>query len=865
MGKRAGRVMVLLLMLALWAASARAEGNLLINGGFEELDGQDQPVGWVSAAWEEGASLFSVDGSPYAGTWCALVESYEGDDARFEQTVAVEPNALYRLSAMVCAEDIGQEEEGAGLSVEDTLESSDYLYETAGEWVQLTLYGQTGPEQTELTVMCRLGGYGSLNTGRAWFDEVELVRVEEAPEDAYVADFDSWMDGEDEHAGHEHGEDGEAAGEEAHEGSAGWMLLALGALAAAALIAFFALRRRSGRQMRPEMNPAPLDAGASGRVMTKRDVLTALALTAVYAVVAFVGLGSLEAPESMWTSEADGEQVVFDLGEVRSFHLTYYGGISDTAFTVSLSEDGEHYSEPMQAAYSEGEVFRWLWFTPMERLEDEWTGAVTYEPLEAGYPLQRARYVQLTSDMAGLTLGEVGFLDEQGGLIEATLAQGGQAAALLDEQQSVPEHPSYYNGTYFDEIYHARTGYEHLNGLTALEWSHPPLGKVLIMWGISLFGMNPFGWRFMGTLAGVLMVPLMYYLGKMLARRSALAFLAAFLLCVDFMHFTQTRVATIDSFVVLFILAMYACMFKYCSMSFFAQGLRRTLAPLALCGGCFALAVATKWTGLYAGAGLAVLFFWTIFRRWREVRAVAGRVGQLAGEQRALAQRAVAGFRRDVWITLGACVVFFVLAPALVYFLSYFWQLAPGPGLSLESVWAVQQDMWSYHTMLVDDHPFRSPWYEWPLIVRPIWYYDGSEFMDEGWVSTIAALGNPAVWWVGLLALAFVAAQAASGRARGDRRYGFVLVGFLAQYLPWVLVPRSTFIYHYFPAVPFLILAIALLFERLHLWRPRLARGLGWALMGAALALFVGFYPVLSGMPMPSGYAAWLRWFDWYF
>lgn len=74
----------------------------------------------------------------------------------------------------------------------------------------------------------------------------------------------------------------------------------------------------------------------------------------------------------------------------------------------------------------------------------------------------------------------------------------------------MPAYPSYLNSTYFDEIYHPRTAYEQLHYDefdSAYEWTHPPLGKTLMMIGIELFGMTPFGWRFMGTLMGVIMLP----------------------------------------------------------------------------------------------------------------------------------------------------------------------------------------------------------------------------------------------------------------------------------------------------------------------------------------------------------------------
>ena len=67
---------------------------------------------------------------------------------------------------------------------------------------------------------------------------------------------------------------------------------------------------------------------------------------------------------------------------------------------------------------------------------------------------------------------------------------------------------------YFDEIYHARTAYEFLHGLPTYENTHPPLGKILISVGIAIFGMNPFGWRIMGTLFGIAMLPFLYLLWK---------------------------------------------------------------------------------------------------------------------------------------------------------------------------------------------------------------------------------------------------------------------------------------------------------------------------------------------------------------
>ena len=77
-------------------------------------------------------------------------------------------------------------------------------------------------------------------------------------------------------------------------------------------------------------------------------------------------------------------------------------------------------------------------------------------------------------------------------------------------------------------------------------------------------------------------------------------------------------------------------------------------------------------------------------------------------------------------------------------------------------------------------------------------------------ISSISCMGNPAVWWFGLVALLYVLLRAA-WKKRAPEAYVIVLIGFASQFLPWVLVPRSTFIYHYFASVPFIILMVAML------------------------------------------------------
>ncbi|MNC73043.1 hypothetical protein D3C75_1241790 [compost metagenome] len=81
-----------------------------------------------------------------------------------------------------------------------------------------------------------------------------------------------------------------------------------------------------------------------------------------------------------------------------------------------------------------------------------------------------------------------------------------------------------------------------------------------------------------------------------------------------------------------------------------------------------------------------------------------------------------------------------------------------------------------------------------------------------------------------------------------------------------MLVPRETFLYHYFAMVPFMILSIVYIMKLIDSKFPR-AVYIRYVYVGAALLLFVMFYPVLSGMVVDREYVnVVLRWFpSWVF
>ena len=534
----------------------------------------------------------------------------------------------------------------------------------------------------------------------------------------------------------------------------------------------------------------------------RADAVIMAVITLLYAGVAFWKLGNTSSPESFVNMENRTESIELDISGGTVTHLMVYEGVGIGSYSITYS-DGSATYDIAELTQSHADVLKWH------------DVAINY------YLTGGTIYISGTGNV---WLGEVVALDVDGNVIGAVSS----APELCDEQSLCPDRQTYMNSTYFDEIYHARTAWEHLNGVYPYEITHPPLGKIIISIGIALFGMTPFGWRFSGTLFGVLMLPVIYIFAKRLFGGKAVPAACTLVLTSDFMHFVQTRIATIDTYAVFFILLMYLFMYV-----FITTGSRRELALSGIfCG----IGAASKWTCIYAGAGLAVIWLIYVIRE-------------------AKAQRLdMKGF----WKLCGFCVIFFVLIPCLIYYFAYIpygtaRSISPFSAEYLRMVLDNQSYMFNYHSGIVAEHPYSSRWYQWVLDIRPILYY--LEYFDDGTHSSFGAFLNPALCWGGLLSL-FVLIYTAIFRR--DRCAGFILLGYLAQLIPWMFVTRITFEYHYFPCSVFLVLSLGYCFN---LMRHNL-RHWKWYVSGfvtLSIALFVMFYPALSGKPVAAtGLLSWL-------
>jgi dolichyl-phosphate-mannose-protein mannosyltransferase len=368
---------------------------------------------------------------------------------------------------------------------------------------------------------------------------------------------------------------------------------------------------------------------------------------------------------------------------------------------------------------------------------------------------------------------------------------------------------------YFDEVYHAKTALQYLHGESPTEWVHPPTAKLLIAVGVWLFGYHPWAWRLASALAGTLLAPVFFLLARRVLATERAALLATTLLLLDGVYLVQSRIAMTNVFAVLFqvlsaLLALRA-----------TDDGRLSFGRMAALGVALGLALSTRWTSLWAWGFLGLVF---LARRGR----------------RALRPRELA---------LGTLA--FALIPAAIYLLSYVPWMAQSHPRTLaawsERVWEAirwQRDIWGYHANLRATHTYFSPWWTWPWLVRPTWYFWWS---GEGVVRGIVALGNPALWWASVPATAW--ALVTGVRQRDPRRL-FTGVGFCCLYLPWGISPRTLNFSHYlFEALPYACLSLGTILDRAWNGRFRPAARCYVVLVAALFALFL---PFLTAMSVPT-------------
>ena len=409
----------------------------------------------------------------------------------------------------------------------------------------------------------------------------------------------------------------------------------------------------------------------------------------------------------------------------------------------------------------------------------------------------------------------------------------------------------------FDEVYFGKfvSGYyEH----TYYFDIHPPLGKLLIAGFGKVAGYKPTSnfdsigtkytdngymiLRFLPTLAGSLLPLVIFLLALELGMSVRGSTIAGLLIAFENALVTQSRFILLDSFLLLFGFSALLLYLKYRQnknvLFFVASG---------LLGGA---AASIKWTGI---TFLAIPLVFELVTNWGRHKW------------------------RPQWKTIQRCILY-MIAPLILYvsvFMVHFSLLYKSgtgdnymsssfqrtlEGNTYQSIVDMKtssmfdkfvelnQVMYTSNQGIGgDSHSYGSKWYTWPLMLRSVYYWQGS----DGTVSNIYLLGNPVIWYSATIALIVGLIGLFTKRIKATGALEILYFGYIINLLPFIQIKRVMFLYHYLVALVFSILILAYLIDRLEKKDSRLY---GRLLVGLAIIAFLFFAPLTYGLPVSQDF-----------
>lgn len=563
-------------------------------------------------------------------------------------------------------------------------------------------------------------------------------------------------------------------------------------------------------------------------LLNRKSWLVPLLLTIVYTIISGVNLAQISGnPSATWIGNYESKNITFIFDKPTKLSSVYYFlGLSNGKFKVSaqLESNAVIPVALINTSNDKPPVYQW--------------GGIALN--------KNMRFTRLIFNIESpsIEFKQFALFDSSNHLVaNYKISMNYNNTDNVDTLFSVTIPPKNYDPSIkssivFDELYYAVTAYQYIYHAPLYATNHPPLGTLIIALGILIFGMNPLGWRIMAYLCGVIMVPLIYYFAKKVFKSNRAAIFAALLLMFDFMHFTINRYALIDSMVTLFICAEYLMLFCYIENQKLARlsSAQNNLWGIAF---FFALALATKWIALFSlTALLPVIIYYEFFHSNKQIN-----------KQNSKFKSA---------LKLVCLSVFVVILYSSSFMPQYLAQNESNNFISF----IIQQHlaMWHYHTgyAVTHHHQFESPWWSWPLMLRPEKIYSWMNFVTKQY-SSVVLMGNPAIWWFSIVAVMLMAINFVKTRSW---QLGFISLAIASQYLPYMLLKRTSFIYYLYSVTPFMILAITWALDAA-LKRPEKSlKRLVWIYLILVIGFFILFYPAISGLEIHRDYT--YRYLLWY-
>ena len=414
----------------------------------------------------------------------------------------------------------------------------------------------------------------------------------------------------------------------------------------------------------------------------------------------------------------------------------------------------------------------------------------------------------------------------------------------------------------FDEVYFPKYAWDHLTGTYYFD-THPPLAKYLIAAGIwihqhlpwvdappigsvAIEKMNAVAWRWLNAFSGTLLIVLAARTTFALRASSTLSLLVAIFVATDGALVVESRFGLVN---------IYLAGFGLLGLYFLVQAFQRprdAQRQLFFCGLGMGLSYSIKWNGL----GFSLLPWVLVF----SPSAALWLLDKFRFSAKIMAGRPFHALFRSVPLWQQMLTLFVI--PLVLYCLLWIPYVNQYERFGFVEM---QKQIFGYHhnTIKADAHPYCSRWYTWPLMKRPISYYfhkaepqdspGGKNYYD------IHLFGNPVLYWLASASLPLLLCLLLRSLWRWWRDkiipegllfQSVIIVGFAGNWLPWLLVSRCTFLYHYLPSSLFSFISLAWLLQRGLLSGKRWLQVLaGFALLVILLS-FLYFLPFQLGIPL---------------
>lgn len=422
-----------------------------------------------------------------------------------------------------------------------------------------------------------------------------------------------------------------------------------------------------------------------------------------------------------------------------------------------------------------------------------------------------------------------------------------------------------FNQLVFDEVYYAKFSNNYLIGEPFFH-SHPPLAQYIIAIGMAIGSFFPTSPDTMNELAGSLRSTLSYRwlnavtgsffpllmggVAYQLSHQKSYGLLVAFLASLDGLFLVESRYALNNIYLVTFaLLGQFFCLS-------YLRDSKKSLFKILLSGIFFGMTVSIKWNGLGFLLGI-VLFLLTLWIKEKYLDSY---------QQKSLFPHLLDP-QKQATLTLKSINIWQILAilfgvTIITYSLLWIPHLIMNPE---DNFIEVHQKILSFHERVggnnKETHPYCSPWYTWPLMIRPVAYYYHTAIVNgKTLIYDVHAMGNPFLWWCATLAILLLISLWFQRIFLGEFKqlvFGYpnliilyFTLNYISNLLPWLSISRCTFLYHYMGSFLFSLMALAWILDR---WLKSAFSDYQWLAKGCIIVIvasFIYWLPLYLGIPL---------------